>query len=91
MSARVIATLGHCDHCPLQPNEFCNLVCMVVKQEKTAKDIIRERWYWVRRENGEWFPAIWDGVSGWCNSDTWWDTRGEIVEYKLIPLPDEMS
>lgn len=56
-------------------------------------DRIVDRWYWVRRDlDAVWFPARWDGQH-WTNDDTWSDDcdggAPSIVEWQLIPLPEE--
>lgn len=53
--------------------------------------VIQDRWYWVRVQDGEWFPASWDEFLGWTNSDCWDDMRNEVIEWKLIPLPEDIS
>jgi hypothetical protein len=55
---------------------------------------INGRWYWVRTEGSEWFPAKRETdrgtVNNWTNQDTWEDFYNEIVEWKLIPKPEEL-
>ena len=53
---------------------------------------IKGRWYWVRAVDGPWWPALWAdeyGV-GWSNQDCWEDWNNEVVEWRLIPLPEEL-
>ena len=58
-------------------------------------DKIVGRWYWVTRgAKGDdiWFPAIHSdsAVGGWSNEDCWEDWNGEVINWVLIPLPDEI-
>ena len=55
------------------------------------------RWYWVRGRDWEgWSVAVrtpvdgWNAAGDWGNLDTWEDFDREIVEWKLIPLPEEL-
>jgi hypothetical protein len=54
------------------------------------KLLIKDRWYWVRYADGEWFPAVhWPQASGgWTNEDCWEDWDSKVVEWHLIPLPE---
>lgn len=47
------------------------------------------KWYWVREDNDEWFPAMHRtlAVGGWDNLDTWEDWGGDIVEWVEIVPP----
>ena len=66
----------------------------VTDAEQRAKDlgILLDRWYWVRcGPDDEWFPAIYDEYSGWCNGDTWGDFYNQVTDWRLIPLPEELG
>ena len=60
------------------------------------KTPILDRWYWVRIED-DWTPAICDPRTWvekgyrWTNGDCWEDFDDEVEEWKLIPLPEELS
>ena len=66
--------------------------------------LIENRWYWVRFRAsdtyvdpledgpcGDWFPAIYSpgAAGGWTNGDTWEDFDRKVIEWRLIPLPEE--
>jgi hypothetical protein len=55
---------------------------------------ISGRWYWVRLEGetdeADWFPAKRE-PDGWTNEDTWEDFDNEVAEWKLIPLPGDLT
>jgi hypothetical protein len=65
--------------------------------------LIENRWYWVRFRAsdtyvdpfgdgpcGDWFPAMYSprAAGGWTNGDCWEDFDREVIEWRLIPLPE---
>lgn len=75
---------------PLRPKAHRDL-CNRVRTELNHEPLIEGRWYWVRFKSDDWFPAKhadWAN-GGWCNEDFWEDWDNEVIDWRLIPLPED--
>ncbi len=60
----------------------------------TCEPPVANRWHWIRlKGQTEWFPAFRDAefpsAGGWSNQDCWEDFHDDVIEWKLIELPNE--
>ena len=53
-------------------------------------DLIPERWYWVKETDSDWYPAMHHPkcAGGWTDCNTWEDFDSDVVQWQLIPLPE---
>lgn len=75
---------------PLRPKAHRDL-CNRVRAELDHEPLIEDRWYWVRFKSDDWFPAKcadW-AAGGWCNEDCWEDFDNEVIDWRLIPSPED--
>ena len=80
-------------HLYLTPDEARALAAALLKVTTTEKpDPVDGRWYWVKFESGEWFPAMRDNAAygGWSDDVCWQDIDCEVIDWQEMVPPVEV-